>query len=69
MIIDRDTSTLLCTIDSTYPQYVREDGTILVKLKKNLYGLIIPGVLQKKQFFPYRVTCHQHRHHPAKCGY
>jgi hypothetical protein len=39
MIIDKDTTILLCSIDPTYQQYVRNDGTILVRLKKNLYGL------------------------------
>ena len=59
MIIDRDTSTLLCTIDSTYLQYVREDGTILVKLKKNLYGLSDAG----KKWYEYAKT------HLVKLGY
>jgi hypothetical protein len=39
MILDRDTAKILCRIDSSYNEYVRSDGTILVKLRKNLYGL------------------------------
>ena len=39
MILDRDTAKILCKIDSKYNEFVRDDGTILVKLRKNLYGL------------------------------
>jgi len=43
MIIDKETSILLCSIEPSYLQYVRDDGTILVRLRKNLYGLADAG--------------------------
>jgi hypothetical protein len=39
MMLDKIISALLIEIDPTYTPYLRKDGTILVKLKKSLYGL------------------------------
>jgi len=39
MIIYKETSRILCKIDPSYKAYLRKNGTILVKLQKNLYGL------------------------------
>ena len=40
MILD-DTATILCKIDSKYKEFVRNDGTILVKLRKNLRFILM----------------------------
>ena len=40
MIQDKVASKYMCEVDPSYKEYVRKDGTILVKLKKALYGLI-----------------------------
>ncbi len=39
MMLDKEISTLLIEIDPTYQLFRRKNGTILVKLKKSLYGL------------------------------
>ena len=39
MALDKETSTLLIEIDPNYKQYLRHNGTIVVKLLKSLYGL------------------------------
>ena len=39
MMLDKEISALLIEIDATYKLYRRKNGTILVKLKKSLYGL------------------------------
>jgi hypothetical protein len=40
MQLDRVQSQLLVQIDPTYKQYMRSNGSIIVKLKKALYGCI-----------------------------
>jgi len=39
MMLDKIISAILIEIDPTYRPFLRKDGTILVKLKKSLYGL------------------------------
>jgi hypothetical protein len=45
MQLDRMQSQLLVRIDPTYKQYVRSNGSIIVKLKKALYGCIQSALL------------------------
>jgi Reverse transcriptase (RNA-dependent DNA polymerase) len=43
--IGKEVATLLCQLDSTYSQHVRVDGTIVVRLRRALYGCIESAVL------------------------
>jgi hypothetical protein len=40
MELDSVMSSILCEIDSSYKKFLREDGTMVVKLRKALYGCI-----------------------------
>ena len=40
MRLDKELVKVACDIDSKYKQYIREDGTVVVKLLKALYGCI-----------------------------
>jgi len=39
MKIDKELAKVLIELDENYTRYLRADGNIVVKLKKNLYGL------------------------------
>ena len=40
MRLDKELSKFACNIDERYVKYIREDGTLIVKLKKALYGCV-----------------------------
>jgi len=44
MLIAKESSDILVSVDQKYEQYRRKDGSILVRLKKSLYGLRQSGV-------------------------
>lgn len=45
----KEVSTLLCKLAPTYTKFIREDGTIIVKLRRALYGCIESAVLWYKE--------------------
>jgi len=49
MKLDPIVSTMMTEIDPTFSQFIREDGTSIVRLKKALYGSIQAGLLWYKE--------------------
>ena len=49
MTIGNEVAELLCTVAPSHSKYLRHDGTIIVKLRKALYGCIESAVLWYKE--------------------
>ena len=57
MILDAVMTKILCGIDSSFKQFVERDGTIIVHLKKALYGCIKSSMLWYQTLTAFLMEC------------
>jgi len=56
MRIDKECSSILCKIESSYLKYLNHDGSLVVKLKKALYGCIQSALLWYRELSTFLIS-------------